>query len=445
MKNSIVSLFPRDISAARLFSSSVAAAAMLLHVSAFADSTTVVKPVSSNLGQSCTQNAYGVENALDALRCGSVHGSLRTLYYSTKNAYFVRDNNQDTASYGGNILFQTAPYYGFSAGVGGIYQQQWRSPGAGRGVTELATNQNGLGEAWLRWQYQNFRFTAGDQRIDIPFMSDYDWRITPILFRAVDLHWGDKTDFLHATKIYRYKPWRSDQFLATSSYSAIKEKTNGAWAVGAGRSTQVGSMSLSGQLWYESYDDYVNIFYSEAHSQWKTALWQPDIGMQFIRGSGEGERLLGEVDSTSYGIQLALTPVSQVKWSINYNHIVSNPTSYLNGVLVTPYSSSTSSGKYFAQPYFTSTQDLGTGNAYSTRITYQIMPALSIGTYYSFMDLKSSASAPSRNQSEYVVFGIYQFGGVLKGLSLSNFLGVQTSPVYDYAFWQNRVALQYNF
>ncbi|PWC22655.1 TonB-dependent receptor [Brenneria nigrifluens] len=431
--------------AVRLFSGCAVATAVLLHASAFAESPAAVKPISSNLGQTCTQNAYGVENPLDALRCGSVHGSLRTLYYSTKNAYFVRDNNQDTASYGGNILFQTAPYYGISAGIGGIYQQQWRSPGAGRGVTELATNQNGVGEAWLRWQYQDFRFTAGDQRIDIPFMSDYDWRITPILFRAVDMHWGDKTDFLHATKVYRYKPWRSDKFLATSSYSAIKEETNGAWAVGAGRSKQAGDITLSGQLWYESYDDYVNIFYSEAHSQWKAAPWQPDIGVQFIRGSGQGERLRGEADNTSYGVQLALTPGSKVKWSINYSHMVSNPEAYLNGALVTPYSSSTSSGKYFAQPYFTSTQDLGTGNAYSTRITYQIMPALSIGTYYSFMDLKSSAAASSRNQSEYVVFGIYQFGGALKGLSLSNFFGVQTSPLYDYAFWQNRLGLQYNF
>lgn len=445
MKHSIVSLFPGDIRTVRLFSISTVATALLLPAFVFAESPAALKPLSSNLGQTCTQNAYGVDNALDALRCGSVHGSLRSLYYSTNNAYFVRNNNQDTASYGGNILFQTAPYYGISAGVGGIYQQQWRSPGAGRGVTELATNQNGFGEAWLRWQYQDFRFTAGDQRIDIPFMSDYDWRITPILFRAVDMHWGDKTDFVHATKIYRYKPWRSDKFLATSAYSAIKEETNGAWAVGAGRSKQMGDITLTGQLWYESYDDYVNIFYSEAHSQWKAAPWQPDIGVQFIRGSGEGERLRGEVDSTSYGVQLALTPTSNVKWSINYNHIVSNPEAYLNGALVTPYSSSTSSGKYFAQPYFTSTQDLGTGNAYSTRITYQVMPALSIGTYYSFMDLKSSASAPSRNQSEYVVFGIYQFDGALKGLSLSNFLGVQTSPVYDYSFWQNRVSLQYNF
>lgn len=445
MKHSIVSLFPRDILTGRFFSISTVAVALLSPTFAFAESPAAIKPLSSNLGQTCTQNAYGVDNALDAFRCGSVHGSLRSLYYSTNNAYFVRNNNQDTASYGGNILFQTAPYYGISAGVGGIYQQQWRSPGAGRGVTELATNQNGFGEAWLRWQYQDFRFTAGDQRIDIPFMSDYDWRITPILFRAVDMHWGDKTDFVHATKISRYKPWRSDKFLATSAYSAIKEETNGAWAVGAGRSTQAGDMTLTGQLWYESYDDYVNIFYSEAHSQWKAAPWQPDIGVQLIRGSGVGARLRGEVDSTSYGLQLALTPTSKVKWSINYNHIVSNPEAYLNGALVTPYSSSTSSGKYFAQPYFTSTQDLGTGNAYSTRVTYQVMPALSIGTYYSFMDLKSSASAPSRNQSEYVVFGIYQFDGALKGLSLSNFLGVQTSPVYDYSFWQNRVSLQYNF
>ncbi|MCW2477638.1 hypothetical protein [Candidatus Symbiopectobacterium sp. NZEC135] len=78
MKHSIVSLFSGDIRTGRLFSISIAAAALLLPPLAFAESA-AIKPLSSNLGQTCTQNAYGVDNALDALRCGSVHGSLRSL------------------------------------------------------------------------------------------------------------------------------------------------------------------------------------------------------------------------------------------------------------------------------------------------------------------------------------------------------------------------------
>nr|WP_223881495.1 OprD family outer membrane porin [Affinibrenneria salicis] len=428
-----------------LFVAGALAGAFLLSPLALAAQQPAAQPYTSNLGQTCDQNESGVTRFTDMFRCGSVNGSLRTLYFSTHNAYFVKDKNQDTASYGGSIKYQTAPYFGFSAGVSGIFQRGLWHPPVERLVTELGPNQTNVGEAYLRWQYRDFSITAGNQRVDMPFISDYDWRITPILFRAVDMHWGDKTDFLHASKIYRYKPWRTDQFLATSSYSEVTEKTSGAWAVGAGRSLKVDDKTLSGQMWYENYADYVTIFYGEGHLQWQEQPWQPDIGVQFIRGAGEGKQLMGKVDNTSYGLQLAVAPTPKIKWSLNYNHMAASGDAYLNGALVTPYSHSTSSGKYFAQPYFTSTQDLGTGNAYSTRISYQAMPALTIGSYYSFMDLKKKAGASSINQSEYVIFGIYNFSGALKGLSLSNFLGVQTSPQYDYSFWQNRVALQYKF
>lgn len=35
----------------------------------------------------------------------------------------------------------------------------------------------------------------------MPFVSDYDWRITPILFRGVDVNYGDKDNFLHASRL----------------------------------------------------------------------------------------------------------------------------------------------------------------------------------------------------------------------------------------------------
>jgi hypothetical protein len=112
---------------------------------------------------------------------------------------------------------------------------------------------------------------------------------------------------------------------------------------------------------------------------------------------------------------------------------------------VTPYAHNTSSGPYFAQPFFTSTQDLGSGNADSTDLNWSATDSISLGSRYSFMDLTPSKGASSSNQSEYLVYGTYSFGDVLKGLSLTDFAGVQTTSTSDKSFWQNRLALEYDF
>jgi|GEM_PF-5308360 len=51
----------------------------------------------------CHYDASGVDSFSDIFTCGTVSGSLRTLYYSTHNAYFSKGFNQDTTSYGGSV------------------------------------------------------------------------------------------------------------------------------------------------------------------------------------------------------------------------------------------------------------------------------------------------------------------------------------------------------
>jgi len=65
--------------------------------------------------------------------------------------------------------------------------------------------------------------------------------------------------------------------------------------------------------------------------------------------------------------------------------------------------------------------------------------------FLSIMDLNEAENLVSRNQSGYMLFGIYNFTGTLKGFSVSNFAGIQTSPRYDRNFLQNRFALSYKF
>ncbi|MFK3705470.1 OprD family outer membrane porin [Klebsiella sp. NPDC088457] len=380
-----------------------------------------------------------------ALACGKVNGSIRTLYYSTHNANFVTARNQDTVSYGGSINYETADYYGFSAGISGIFVRGIDHPDSAHTLSSLADNQTNVGEAWLRWHDDALSITAGDQRVNLPFVSDYDWRITPILFRGVDAHYGDKEDFLHASRLWRYKPWGSDRFQATSAYTNVSEKTDGMWAAGLGRTWRAAEKKLSGQLWYENYQDYARLFYSEGRLRWLNYRWQPDIGLQFIRGTGAGREWLGEVDSTSYGIQFSATPLPKMHWDINYDHIASHPSAWNNGSVVVPYAHSTSSGPWFAQPYFTSTEDLGSGNAYSTNVAYSLQEALKVGARYSFMDLKADVAAPGINQSEYMVFFTWFAPGIFTGFNLSDYAGVQTSSRYKKNFWQNRLTLKYDF
>jgi len=376
--------------------------------------------------------------------CGSVSGNLRSLYYSTHNAYFVPGLSQDTISYGGSLNYTTADYYGFSLGTSAILQRGIDHDNDHL-VSELGPNQTAVGEAYLRWRDEDFSITAGNQRINLPFVGDYDWRITPILFRGIDMNYGDSENFLHATRITRYKSWGDEHFHKTTAYDEAEGKTNGMWAIGGGRSLNINDKKLIGQLWYENYDEYTKLFYSDGFLSWLNSDRQPKLGAQFIRGVSEGKALAGEVNSTSYGIQFSMNIISTLAWSLNYDHIAASGSSYGNGSLVTPYAHNTASGPYFAQPFFTSTQDLGSGNAYSTDLNWQAGEQLSLGSRYSFMDLTPVAGAGSRNQSEYLVYGTWRFGGILKGFSISDFAGVQTASNSDKNFWQNRLALEYAF
>lgn len=88
--------------------------------------------------------------------------------------------------------------------------------------------------------------------------------------------------------------------------------------------------------------------------------------------------------------------------------------------------------------------DLAKGYKYvlaaSTTTGKNILPRVA-----ALLDVSMIDHLASRNQSEYMVFGIYNFTGALKGFSVSNFFGIQTSPRYEKDFLQNRFTLSYKF
>lgn len=382
---------------------------------------------------------------------GKIAGTFRTLYYSTHNTYFS-DRSEDTIGYGGSLGFTSGTVEGFSFGLSTIFLRGIDRPERNHLIKDIGTNQANIGEAYLKYQYNQFQITLGNQRMNLPFAGDWDWRITPILYQGINTRYGDKENFIAAARIYRFKPWSEGSFTRKTKYnqrydsfSTVKENTQGMWALSAGKAIEFDNTKLQGEAWRMVNYDYVKTSYLEGRITSNiSGKLQPMAAIQFIRGTNDGKQLVGNVDHKSYGVQLGFK-YNSLQATLNYDHIKSEHNSFRNGALPTPYAHNSSSSVYFAQPYFTSTQDLGAGNAYSIDIRGLVTEQLFIGGRYSFMDLTTNYKNPSLNQSEYMAFGVYKLSGHLAGISISNAVGVQTSPYKGKQFWQNRLGIEYKF
>ncbi|WP_213879353.1 OprD family outer membrane porin [Pseudomonas sp. dw_358] len=399
-------------------------------------------------------DAVQADSLSDMFSDGKVSGYVRSLYFSSHNAFYERGKNQDTVSYGGELAFHSAVYEGFSFGLSALVQRGiGHDDNPNKVDSYLGPNVTSVGEAYLQWQRDKFRITVGDQRFDAPFTGTSDYRMVPQMFQGVSAYYGDSANFLTAFRMYRFKSVLDDSYSRHTSYNppidssaagAGDEKTDGFWGVGGGKTWALKPVSFDGQAWYFKYLDYADMTYLQARAIRADGLVKPFVAVQYMHQDDDGKAILGKVDSNVYGVQLGIK-VNSVTASLGYDYIKPNSDSYLNGAPVIPYGHKLSSGDFFAQPLLTSTMDLGAGNAYAINVKGAPLQNLVLGARYSFMDLKNAPTAQSLDQSEYLVYGSYSFGGALKGVKLSDFLGVQKSPIKDATFLQNRVALEYVF
>lgn len=390
----------------------------------------------------------------DMFSQGKVFGYVRSLYFSSNNAFFVPGKDQDTVSYGGELGFHSAIYDGFSFGLSALAQRGIEHDDNPNKVDSyLGPNVTSLGEAYLQWQREKLRITVGNQRFNAPFTGTFDFRMLPQMFQGVSAYYGDSANFLTAFRMYRFKSVIDDHYSGHTSYNppidtsaagAGDEDTNGFFGAGGGKTWALKPISVDAQAWYFKYIDYADMTYLQARAIRAEGELKPFVAVQYIHQDDDGKAILGNVDSNVYGMQLGIKRNSLTA-SLGYDYIEPNSHSYLNGAPVMPYGHKLSSGDFFAQPLLTSTMDLGAGNAYAVNVNGSPVQGVMLGARYSFMDLKSAPTAESLNQSEYLVYGSYSFGGALKGVKISDFLGVQKSPIKDATFLQNRLAIEYAF
>ncbi len=385
---------------------------------------------------------------------GHVDAYARAIYFHSQNAYYVPGLHQDTASIGGKIGFQSGKYNGFSFGVSGFMQRPLhRSNDPSKVDGYVGPNITAMGEAYVRWEDANTRVTVGNQAIELPFAATYDWRMAAQLFQGVAVRYGLTDDnYITAVRMTRFKSYIDDSFGRLTTYNTNVDpyspvghaETSGFYGLGGVKSLDLNTVDFKGEAWYFGYMDYAKMAYAQAQVTAKGDGVKPFIAGQMFRETGTGRELLGKVDSKVFGAQIGAKRNSATL-SLGYNRIVPKADSYLNGALVTPYAHNVGSGPMFAQPFLSSTQDLGAGNAYALDVNGSPAPGWFIGARYSYMDLKSSAAAPSQRQSEILGYAIYHFSGKLKGLTITDFIAYAKSPIQDVRFWQNRLAMEYRW
>lgn len=398
--------------------------------------------------------AANVSDFSQMLSCGTVEGSLRLASYSTNNAYFLDQigigRSEDTTTAGGYVNYKTARYNGFQAVIG--VEGQNRLSHGSHSVSELSDGTFGIGEAYLNWTQDKFSVTVGNQRLDLPFMGDYsNYRVQPWLYQGVDIKYGDADNFVRATYINKYKSYGDDSFTHRDRYnddSTLDNHLDHVTSFGLGKKFNLNDKYLKTQAWVESYEDSFNLYYGEANLGFNKVKWNPEVSVQAAYANDIGDAQFGKVDSTSLGAQLKLKPTDKLTWRIGYDHVFKKNNAWGLGSLPTPYAHNTSSDPYFAQPFFTSTQDLGPGDFYTTELSSPFGQNAFVGTRLSYVAVNDSykkLSSLNNDMYEVMFYGFYNFTGSLKGLSLSEFVGFQKLQGDANLFLQNRFGITYNF
>lgn len=383
----------------------------------------------------------------EMLSCGSINGNLRLYNFTNNNAYLVNDKDEDSTSIGGAVTYKTASYQGFNLAIGAIGQYDLSR--ASYPLSTQTGDRSGLGEAYLAWNNQDFSIKVGNQKLDLPFLGEWSiFRVMPWLYRGVDLQYGNKDDFLRATRVTHYKSYVTDEFTQTSRLAddfSFTGETQGMLALGGGKKFNFAEDWIKAQLWYEKYYDISDIYYLEMQYGNELWLWQPTFSVQGIYSTETGQAHLGAIENKTFGAQVVLKPQENMSWQLGYNRIFENESVYKNGALVTPYAHMVTSTPIYAQSFLSSTQDFGAGQAFSTQWNTKLNEQSSFGARYAFIRMRSSPEQKFNNMSEYLLFGTYKFPGKLKGFSVTNFFAIQTKPGAEQDYFHNRVMLNYDF
>ena len=285
------------------------------------------------LGSLSTINADTLQSMFSD---GNVSGNIREFSISrsvndTRSA--KSDYTRDGNAIGGFLKYETADYKGLALGAAFYTTNGFLLDDSKDDYTKVDptlfgkdnNNYSILGEAYLKYSYDNTTFKAGRQKLNTPLAGADDARMIPNLFEAYVLTNKDLDDttilLAHVTKFAQGtfgRAYDGGLLAITSGYSSIDSRDQvgdfvnmGTYALGKSTSgvsiasaTYTGIKDLKIQLWdYYAYD-IVNAVYGEVSYKMDLGSIKPFVATQIISESNIGDSYAGDLNGIYWGAKV---------------------------------------------------------------------------------------------------------------------------------------------
>ena len=305
----------------------------------------------------------------DAFANGKFSGQFRT-FYIDRTYSGILENNRNSLAIGGNLGFETAPWYDLSLGAR-FYSTNFMEI---HGDDPRTTNSYDpslfgnnfdsytfIGELYANYKMNNTNIKIGRQKLDTPLAGADDARMLPSLFEAVVVSNTDIKDTTliaaHVTKESvgtfgnAYAPagalgLQSGYGLGFADATSGRFRDMGAVALGGDTNTDgvsavaaiySGMPGLKLQAWdYYAYD-ILNAVYLQADYGWNaTESLKLNASAQYINESDVGDRLAGNVDSNYWAAKFGANYGDMGVYTA-YSQTGSSTGSSMNGGIITPW------------------------------------------------------------------------------------------------------------
>lgn len=296
-----------------------------------------------------------------------------------------------------------------------------------------------LGEAWLNFSGWNSSLTMGRQKFFTPFANPIDVFIVPFTFEGVSVkHTGIPNLTLELGYINTIKSAGSDEFVdvgiwSTNRLGVATAETSGTLMLGGVYKNE----DLAIHAWFYNFSDLFTSQYVQADYAFTSKnTIKPFVSAQVISQSEAGDALLGEVDSTLFGLQAGIS-IERTKLIVGYTHVAEEADAFNNGAFLAPYNFSTS--PLYTNSMLQNMENVDAGKGVKLTFIYAFH---SVDVKLSHADL-NFASIADLGATDFDV--TYNLDRYVKGLSLRYRVEVVTSDSDAVEQSDHRFQVQYVF
>lgn len=324
-----------------------------------------------------------------AIENGIVKGNIRA-YYNDRD--FETKTNESAFSLGGALRAETGSIGAFKIGLGFYTAQDigTNSSDSAEVNGRLGSELEVLGEAYFSASAADTLVTVGRQRLSTPFANDGDAFVIPFSFEGGSIKNESIPNLsIELNHINSIKNRNSDKFVdvgkwSTGRYGVDVESTSGTTILGAVYVLD----GIKFQAWAYEFADLFTSFYLQGNYKFSVkGNIKPFVAAQFVSQSETGDKLLGKVDSTLWGVQGG-AGFGKSKLTLAYTTVAEDSGSFKNGAFLTPYSFSTS--PIFTNNMLATVENEDAGDAVKLTFNYSF-PKVKLKVSYAKFDFDTSA------------------------------------------------------